>query len=391
MAAKRFIRMSLLALLVLAEVGAIVQFDVAAAQSGPPRVGLITSLTGSLAPFGREIVNAAEFFNNVSRNGIEIDTCDDEGDPGKAINCLSRIINRNSGNVSAVVVGSLHSGAAQAIREKAGSLPTPVISVGKEAPATGQRPPNYFRVGTSTGFLVSRAAQYIKEVLKPSAVTVLEERGILTPGHAWTTIFPRMKMTAEPLAPDAIQNGIDAVATSKPNLVLAPGWAERKLLSSGAIPKDSRLVIYSTAGIGAFEDVNSPDVFIVTVPGDQTPEGEQFRSRYEQKYSVPPNLGYGYQTYAVFEILSSVLGTGTPEKGISSELKRRTFSTILGSIAFGANGNSTWPSEAVWKSDDRRNAAATGGTRCDCSLADCCDCQCCKSSNCNGDCAPGDC
>jgi branched-chain amino acid transport system substrate-binding protein len=104
-----------------------------AAQSGPIKVGMVTSLTGNYAPLGtndklavQQIVDGVNAKNGINGRKIDLEIVDDGSDPNQSVIQFNKVI----GDAAVAVLGPPQSTADLAIKPVANDKKMPTISLG---------------------------------------------------------------------------------------------------------------------------------------------------------------------------------------------------------------------------------------------------------------------
>ena len=339
------------------------------AFAAAPSVGVIVSGDGEMASSGIEAKNAAVLF--ISNH--DADWCvieDDGGDPSRAVAIAEKLIAQGVG----FIVGPIAEKSAKAMRSYVADRNVVWLSLAPERPERGRRPPNYFRIGTSEGRLISKAIDFGKVDLKAK----------------------RLRLEVPPqlfVAPDAVKewnSGMGSSQLGDPGSIFEPQNAvtvvsPERVASMLDGLKQTKVVTYSTFGVRNMSNYRRNGYFVVAVPGgDQTTASRTLARQYVDAFGQTPDRGFAFQTYAALEIVSALRQLSSASARVDA-LQNKSFKTVIGELDFESDGDSTWQSEAVWAvSGEGMIVAASGGTSCKCALADCCKKDCCKQ--CKGEC-----
>ena len=355
------------------------------AEAEPIRVGVVTSASGPFAAVGIEIANTARLFGEERVGKVQIFICDDQGTSPQALQCLDKLTQQDK---VTVLLGPFLQSLAAAAVPRAAKQNVPFVSLAPARISVDQKARNVFRIGTTRGLLVSRAAEFIRRTYGEGTLLVFEEPGLFAPGRTWSNVFPKLKVESKPAEKLDLSSATSTAQAVRPNIILVPGQAFRAP-ELASLTEFSPVVAYSFFGVGAYESQRSQRVYLVAAPGPQTAAGEAFLNQFRKRFGTAPSLGYGYQTYAALEILLAAVAPGATNEQISERIRKQRFTTILGTIAFQSDGDSTWQSQVVWRLDQPLSPVAAGSTPVNCSLADNCPTDCCKKccSSCSGECA----
>jgi ABC-type branched-subunit amino acid transport system substrate-binding protein len=351
-------------------------------------VGVICSMTGHYAIDGNEIFRTKDLFIQLQNKEIDVDICDDGSTLQQAISCADTLVYKMK---PIAIIGPSFSSAAEHVREILAKVGTPHISLAPERPDYEARPRTFFRIGTSTGRLISKAVEFVVNNLKPKNLGVMLDNNLLAPSASWKSVFSdNSALNFQQFLPDTKDLPTELRKSNTDVLLLRYQYLS-KIIPLLQNFRNLIALTYASIGIGQLEKLKNDRLYIVATPIPNTQEGAIFSGNFQGKYGIPPNAGFAFQTYAALEILADVTkrlkAEATPEK-IVDMIQKSTFSTVLGSIRFNEAGDSNWTSEAVYniRAEGPPVVAFAGKTDCSCNLADCCKIECCKKKSCEGKC-----
>jgi hypothetical protein len=343
---------------------------------------LVVTTSPDVAGLSAEVRNTVGLFAR-SNTGISLQLLD-----AQRGEVASRVRDEANKSETVAVVGPADPVVSAQLRAVLIGAPVIYVSVAAEQPRKGD--PRHFRIGTSAG----RQLNFLKRNMKQTGVQALS---VFMPtetyigSRAWKDYFGG---STGSVAQDGRDNFV-AKAASLESVKGSGALVDAGLfLSEGVAQKAGKLqtiIVSPVAGIGRYTNAftGRSNLFVLTVPGPQTSEGQSFEGKYSSEFKSLPNLGAAYQTYSALEVIAASvkkLGQGGSDRegrasSLAGFIRDTTFKTIVGSLKFDQSGESNWDSEAIWQlgGPPKILASGTGGSPPDCGLCDCCKRQGCTS------------
>jgi branched-chain amino acid transport system substrate-binding protein len=355
-------------------------------------VGVITTLSGMLAVFGTEANQALELLPDALRKRFNIIRCDDGASPARADECASRLVGQDK---VVAVVGPVLTGSDMSVRRRLADSKTLHLSLAGPGPRA-ERPSTYFRIREDQGELLSYAATYVRDSLKPKELTVVTPPPLLAAGRTWKDFFPESGVSYVAIAslglPD-LEKAADAAAAQPADTVFFAGNArpiELVVLSRRLSSK--KLVFVTSSRVGA--NLQAAPNLTIVAPGPLVNDaGRKFEEAYQKAFKGPPSTYIPHHTIAAFEVLDAVLPrdrlAGSEES--ARLVQSRSFDTVVGKLRFdrlSGEALAVIPKVVIDASKGPALALlaqSTGGTACNCAGEECCRKACCNN-NCNGRC-----
>ena len=159
-------RYAFLALLMVVSSGCAALGGPQAQQSGPIKLGMVTSLTGNYAPLGtnnklavQQVIDATNAKGGINGRRIEIDTLDDASDPNQSVVQFNKLV--DEGVVA--VLGPPQSTSDLAIRPLANDKKVPIISLGASDEQVIPPTPYMWQVAPLSSQVANVCLGYIKQ------------------------------------------------------------------------------------------------------------------------------------------------------------------------------------------------------------------------------------
>jgi branched-chain amino acid transport system substrate-binding protein len=159
-------RYTLLALLVVASSGCAALGGPQAQQSGPIKLGMVTSLTGNYAPLGtnnrlavQQVIDGQNAKGGINGRHIDIDVLDDASDPNQSVVQFNKLA--DEGVVA--VLGPPQSTADLAIRPLANDKKIPIISLGASDEQVIPPTPYMWQVAPLSSQVANVCLGYVKQ------------------------------------------------------------------------------------------------------------------------------------------------------------------------------------------------------------------------------------
>lgn len=322
------------------------------------RIGVVTALSGNLAPIGQHIRQGLEMAaNEINENGgvdgrqIELIIEDSQGNPTAAVNAVSKIMPQIH-----VLHGPLTTSEVLAVMPLIEEAQKPDLTNSASAPEiTHSGNPYMFRLHVSEGTQAAQLVSYAVDELAFSRFAILHDSSDYGRGGMQALVD---ELAAHDLGAIAIETFTSGDVDFSSQLLSISEADPEAIFVWGFVNEDARIAIQmDELGIGATMMINNvvtnPQLLdlagaaangmvgvVPAVPDQSQPRVAEFWEKYQELYDVEPAL-HAYESYdAMYVIADAISRAGTLDgNAIRDALSATELDGISGHIRFDEFGD----------------------------------------------------
>lgn len=344
---------------VLLAVGGIVYFATRGSQGSQLKVGVLTTLTGESAKYGRSALNGIRMAaDNINANGgidgkqVRLVVEDDGSDPGIAVTAFTKLATIDK---VPVIIGPISSSAAMACSPVANHLKVVLFSPSAATPEFSSFNDFTFRNRVSSEFEIVKLAEYAYHTLALRSVAILYVNNDYGLGnmHTFETEFERLGGIVPKI--QTFQEGsvdlraqLTQIKSSHPDGIFLVGqgteggYALRQARELGIGCRFLSTITIERADVLRIAG-NAANGVVFTAPyyaPDSSTKGAKFENEYKKLYGYGSDMFAGNGYDAMYIVAKAIENGGYSSVGIKRALfEIKDFTGVTGKTSFDSSGD----------------------------------------------------